>query len=84
LGNIKGLLVGRPKAWEFDKQNSDEEKKEYKKGQRETVLEIVREYNKEIPIVQNLDFGHTAPQICMPSRGYTRISSSDKKIYCNF
>jgi len=84
LGNIKGLLVGRPKAWEFDKQNSDEEKKEYKKGQRETVLEIVRKYNKEIPIIQNLDFGHTAPQICMPSRGYTRISSSDKKIYCNF
>jgi muramoyltetrapeptide carboxypeptidase LdcA involved in peptidoglycan recycling len=84
LGNIQGLLVGRPKAWEFDKQNSDEEKKEYKIGQREMVLEIVRKYNKDIPIVQNMDFGHTAPQICLPSRGNTRISSSVKKIYCEF
>ena len=84
LRNIKGLLVGRPKAWEFDKQNSDEEKERYKSEQRKTVLEIVRKYNKEIPIVQNLDFGHTAPQICLPSRGNARILSSCKKIYCTF
>jgi muramoyltetrapeptide carboxypeptidase LdcA involved in peptidoglycan recycling len=84
LGNIKGVLVGRPKAWEFNKKNSDEEKEKYKREQREVVLEIVRKYNKEIPIVQNLDFGHTAPQICLPSRGNARILSSDKKIYCTF
>jgi muramoyltetrapeptide carboxypeptidase LdcA involved in peptidoglycan recycling len=84
LGNINGLLVGRPKAWEFDNQNSDEEKEKYKSDQREAVLEVVRKYNKEIPIVQNLDFGHTAPQICLPSRGNARILSSDKQIYCTF
>ena len=84
LANIKGLLVGRPKAWEFDKQNTDEEKEKYKMVQRESVLEIVRKYNKNIPIVQNLDFGHTAPQICLPSRGHTRILSKDKKIHCTF
>ncbi|MDD3475139.1 MAG: LD-carboxypeptidase [Candidatus Dojkabacteria bacterium] len=84
LCNIQGLLVGRPKAWEFDKQNTDEEKEEYKEGQREMILEIVRRYNKDIPIVQNMDFGHTAPQICMPSMGNTRILSSEKKIFCEF
>lgn len=84
LGNIQGLLVGRPKAWEFDKPNTDEQKDEYKRGQREMILEIVRKYNKDIPIVQNMDFGHTAPQICMPSRGKIRILSSEKRIYCDF
>ena len=84
LGNVKGLLVGRPKAWEFDKPNTDEEKKGYKKRQRDTVLKVVRKYNKDIPIVQNMDFGHTAPQICIPSRGKIRMISSEKKIFCNF
>jgi len=35
LKNIKGLLVGRPKAWEFDKPNTDEQKEKHKQGQRE-------------------------------------------------
>jgi muramoyltetrapeptide carboxypeptidase LdcA involved in peptidoglycan recycling len=84
LNNVQGLLVGRPKAWHFDRPNTDEQKEEYKRRQREMILEIVREYNKDIPIIQNMDFGHTAPQICMPSRGKTRIVSSERKIYCNF
>lgn len=84
LGNIRGLLVGRPKAWEFDRQNTDEQKDEYKEGQRNMILEIVRKYNKHVPIVQNMDFGHTAPQICMPSGRNVRIVSSQRKIFAEF
>lgn len=84
LRNIKGLLIGRPKAWEFNKQNSDEEKKEYKKGQIEMVLEIVRKYNKAIPIIQNLDFGHTSPQICLPMGKFIKINSTKKVISAEF
>lgn len=84
LKNIKGLLIGRPKAWEFDKQNSDEQKEEYKKGQREMVLEIVRKYNQNIPIVQNLDIGHTSPQICLPVGKKIVIDSINKIIKVEF
>lgn len=84
LERVKGLLVGRPKAWEFDKQNSDEEKEEYKKQQREAIINIVRVYNKEIPIVQNLDIGHTAPQICLPVGKRVRIDSENKSISADF
>src|SRR3989344_458264 len=42
LKRVKGLLVGRPKAWEFDKQNSTEQKETHRKQQRDMVLEIVR------------------------------------------
>ena len=84
LQNIRGLIMGRPKAWEFDKPQSDEEKIEYKKKQRETVLEMVRQYNKDIPVVQNVDFGHTAPQICLPAGSKMRIDSVNKKIFARF
>ena len=64
--NFCGVLVGRPKAWEFDKQLTPEAKLAYRKKQRSVVVDVVRQYNATIPIVQNLDFGHTDPQIVMP------------------
>ncbi|HCC06283.1 TPA: LD-carboxypeptidase [Candidatus Nomurabacteria bacterium] len=84
LGRVKGILVGRPKAWHFNKQNTTEQKAEHRKEQRETILKIVREHNKDIPIIQNMDFGHTDPQICMPYGGKVRIISSEKKIFAEF
>ncbi|KKR72232.1 MAG: Peptidase U61 LD-carboxypeptidase A [Candidatus Roizmanbacteria bacterium GW2011_GWB1_40_7] len=84
LKRIKGLLVGRPKAWEFDKQNSTEQKEDYRRQQRETILEIVRKYNSTIPIIQNLDFGHSDPQVPMPYGSKVRIDTQNKKIFANF
>ena len=84
LKRIKGLLVGRPKAWEFDKQNSTEQKETYRKQQREMVLEIVRKYNSTVPIVQNLDFGHSDPQVPMPYGSKVRIDTQNQKIFANF
>jgi len=84
LERIKGLLVGRPKAWESDKQNRTEQKEEYRKQQREAISEIVRKYNSSIPIVQNLDFGHSDPQIPMPYGSKVRIDTQNKRIFANF
>lgn len=81
---FRAVLVGRPKAWEFDKQNNTEQKAAYKQQQRETITKAVREYNKRIPIIQNLDFGHTNPQILIPSGNKARISCSDKKIFFSY
>ncbi len=84
LERVRGILVGRPQAWAFDKPNSFEQKVQYKKNQRETILETVRYYNKNIPIIQNMDFGHTNPQICLPYGKKARICSSEKKIFAEF
>lgn len=81
---FKAILVGRPKAWEFDQQNSKEEKSKYRKLQRETILKVVREYNPTIPVVQNLDFGHTDPQIVMPLGNKVSIDTVSKKIQLNY
>lgn len=84
LNKIQAILIGRPKAWEFDQQNTAEQKAEYSKQQRETVLRVVREYNKDIPVVQNLDFGHTDPQTALPMGQKARISPSEQKIYLSY
>ena len=80
LSKLSGVLVGRPKAWEFNKQLSVEERGEYRKKQQQTVINTIRKYNREIPIVQNMDFGHTDPQIIMPIGRTVKITPAEKSI----
>lgn len=84
LERVKAILVGRPKAWEFDKQSTKEQKDAYRKQQREAILDTVRKYNKTIPVVQNLDFGHSDPQIPMPYGMPVRIDTGNKKVFVTF
>lgn len=84
LERIKAILVGRPKAWEFDKQNSLEQKEEYRKQQRQTIFEVVRKYNQSVPVIQNLDFGHTDPQVAMPYGMPVQVDGGKKKIFVTF
>ena len=84
LERVKGILIGRPKAWEFNKQQSLEERKAYRAKQREITLDVIRQYNKAAPVIQNMDFGHTDPQICLPYGKSVRINSSAKKIFAEF
>ncbi len=84
LEKFKAILIGRPKAWDFGKKLSTVEKANYRKEQRETIIRVVREYNKSIPIVQNLDFGHTDPQISLPLGKKARVLTSQKKIYLEY
>ncbi len=81
---FQAVLVGRPTAWELDKQNSPEQKVTYRKEQREAVLRVIREYNKHVPIIQNLDFGHTDPQFPVPSGQTVRIDSKAQKIFLTY
>ncbi len=48
--------------------------------QRAEVLRIVRRYNPTMSIIQNLDIGHTAPQICLPVGGKIVIEPSKQSI----
>ncbi len=84
LSRVKGICIGRAKAREFDKMRSSEERVAYRREQQEIILNTVRAYNKEIPIVQNMDFGHTEPQIPMPYGNLVRIDSENKKIFATF
>ena len=84
LERVKAVCVGRAKAQEFHMLKSPEERAQYRKGQQEIILKTVREYNKDIPIVQNMDFGHTEPQIPMPYGNIVRVDSKEKRIFATF
>lgn len=84
LERIKGILVGRPKAWEFNNQQTSEQRKEYREKQREAILKTVRMYNDKVPVVQNMDFGHTDPQIPIPYGRSVRIDVVVKKMFVEF
>lgn len=84
LARVQGILMGRPKAWEFHKPYPPERKAAHKQAQREAVLTTFRQYNAQAPVVQNLDFGHTDPQIPMPSGGKVRLNSSQHRIWATF
>ncbi len=84
LDKFNAVFVGRPKAWNSDKQKTLQEKIDYTTEQNQIILKTIREYSKTIPVIQNLDFGHTDPQIIVPSGNKARISSSQQKIFFNY
>lgn len=80
LANVRGILVGRAKAWEFDKQFDETEKALYRREQQRVIIDTVRHYNCQIPIVLNLNFGHTDPQIPVPYGKKVLVDAVGKKI----
>lgn len=81
FGNkIKGVVVGRPKTWEFDKQTTKPEREKYFKDQTEAIINTIRNYNESIPVVLNVDIGHTAPQYIVPMGNKCNISPVQKKL----
>ena len=73
---FQAILVGRPKAWDFAQPLTLAQKAAYCQQQRAAVVQAVRAYNAHIPIVQNLDFGHTDPQLILPSGQMARVVGS--------
>lgn len=68
LPRLKGMLVGRPMKY------SDEEKEDL----RRVILERTKKY--AFPIVTDMDFGHTAPQLTLPVGCRARIDSALQSI----
>lgn len=66
---IKGILWGKPQEEAFIE--------EYK----EVILKIMREFGREdLPILYNMNFGHTEPKICLPYGALARLNC-DKETF---
>lgn len=84
LARVRAVLVGRPKAWEFDQPHTPDERRTYRAAQREAILSTVRRYNPTVPVVQNVDFGHTDPQVCLPYGRPITVESGARRITVEF
>ena len=67
LSQINGLLVGRPMGY------SDAEKQQL----REVIQERLDDY--DVPIITDMDFGHTAPQMTLPMGCLAEIDADDRR-----
>ncbi|MET9733700.1 S66 peptidase family protein [Streptomyces sp. NPDC006458] len=80
LGRFSALLMGRPKTWSFERPNTPDEGARYADEQREAVLRAMQVYAPNTPIVFDVDFGHTDPQLVLPYGGLIRVDGPARRI----
>jgi muramoyltetrapeptide carboxypeptidase LdcA involved in peptidoglycan recycling len=80
LGRFAGVLVGRAKAWSFERPNTKEQKAAFAREQREAVLRALATYNPGALVVFDVDFGHTDPQVVVPVGGWVRVDGNERRI----
>ena len=84
LASFQAILVGRPQAGDVTRPLAPAQKAAYRAQQRAAVVKAVRAYNSHIPIVQNLDFGHTDPQLALPSGQLARVLGGERRIFFSY
>ncbi|WP_137286513.1 S66 family peptidase [Halorussus salinisoli] len=80
LERFAGVLVGRAKARNLFEEPGSEARAEYRENQRETIAEVVGEYNPDAPVVFDVEFGHTAPIAPVPVGGRVEIDPASETI----
>jgi len=79
LNKFKAILVAYPKAQFCDKQPPGG-REAFIINQQEAIKNALKDYNVTIPVIFNMNFGHTDPQMIIPNGGSVKINSSLKTI----
>lgn len=80
LGRFAALLMGRAKAWSFQRPHDAEGRRRYADEQREAVLRALAAYAPETVVVLDVDLGHTDPQLVIPYGGVVRVDGVARRI----
>ena len=80
LQRFSALLMGRPLAWRFGTPDDPAFRAAYTRDQHEVVLERMAEYSPDVPVVLDVDLGHTDPHLVMPNGGDVRIDPAARTI----
>lgn len=79
LKKFKAILAAYPKAQFCDKLPPGG-REFFISQQQEAIKSALRDYEADIPVIFNMNFGHTDPQIIVPSGGLISIDSTKKTI----
>ena len=80
LSRFDGFLVGRSKARSHVLDRSRAERERYRREIRDVIVDIVTEYNSTVPIVFNVDFGHTTPIVPVPIGSTVTLDPRNEQI----
>ena len=80
LERFAGVLVGRAKARNPFEDPGPEERAAYRERQREAIADVLGEYNPKAPVVFDVEFGHTSPEIPVPVGGTVEIDPAGERV----
>ncbi|SCL19190.1 Muramoyltetrapeptide carboxypeptidase LdcA (peptidoglycan recycling) [Micromonospora rhizosphaerae] len=80
LAGLPAVLVGRAKAWEFDRPHTLDQRREWADAQRDAVTRALAAYNPDAVVVFDVDLGHTDPQLIIPYGGEIRVDAVERRI----
>lgn len=84
LGQFGALVVGRAKASMIGAERSDAERVTFREEQQAAVLRALATYNPDIPVVFNVDIGHTDPQLTLPYGGAMTLDGPARKLIAHY
>lgn len=79
LNKFQAILMAYPKAQFCDNQ-PPEGREAFIVNQQNAVKSALKDYDVTIPVIFNMNFGHTDPQIIIPNGGSVKINGSLKTI----
>lgn len=79
LKKFRAILMAYPKA-QFCERKPPEGREAFIANQQNAVKQALIDYNADIPVVFNMNFGHTDPQIILPCGGTVSIDGAQKAI----
>ncbi|MEV4655382.1 S66 peptidase family protein [Micromonospora sp. NPDC049301] len=80
LAGFPAVLVGRAKAWDFDRPHTLDERRAYAAAQRAGVTRACAEYAPDAVLVFDVDLGHTDPQLIIPYGGEILVDAEARRI----
>ncbi|SCG42158.1 S66 family peptidase [Micromonospora inositola] len=80
LAGFPAVLVGRAKAWDFDKPHTLGERRAWADDQRDAVTRALAAYAPDAMVVFDVDLGHTDPQLIVPYGGEIRVDAVERRI----
>jgi len=84
LGAASALLWGRPPVSDHDHPVSEQRAADLRSQQRQAVLRAVEEYNPDLVVALDVDFGHTSPQLLLPYGGTVTVDGAARTITGHF
>lgn len=80
LAAFPAIVVGRPKAWDFDRPHTLAERLAWGEAQREAITRALADYADDPVVVFDVDLGHTDPQLIVPYGGEIRVDAVERRI----
>lgn len=79
LSRCAAVMVGRPKT-RHKQPRSHEKRQQYWQRQRAAIRDTCHEYVDDLPIVFDVDFGHTDPGVPIPIGGSAHLDPATERI----